>query len=118
MGIDKNSSAFNLSEFIQEQYRFNIIFKNLDSLTLEMYSDEENYIIYSSSKKWPTWIWAKDNFDIRKIDIKFDGIILPYPAFKKLDIDAMKKHGIKHYSIYENFEEIKPPGGKKSRTSL
>lgn len=65
--IDKNSSVFNLSEFVQDQYKFNIIFKNLDSPTLELYSDEENYVICRGSKKWPTWIWTKDNFNINKI---------------------------------------------------
>ena len=66
--IDKNSSVFNLSEFVKDQYKFNIIFKNLDSPTLQLYSDEENYIICRGSTKWPTWIWTKDNFDINKID--------------------------------------------------
>lgn len=66
--IDKNSLVFKLPEFIQDQYKFNIIFKNLDSPTLELYSDEENYIICRGSTKWPTWIWTKDNFDISKID--------------------------------------------------
>lgn len=66
--IDKNSPVFKLPEFVQDQYKFNIIFKNLDSPTLELYSDEENYIICRGSKKWPTWLWTKDNFDISKID--------------------------------------------------
>lgn len=66
--IDKNSSVFNLSEFVKDQYKFNIIFKNLDSPTLELYSDEKNYIICRGATKWPTWIWTKDNFDISKID--------------------------------------------------
>ena len=48
-----------------------------------------------------------------KLDIKFDGTILPCPAFKELDVETMKKHGIKHYSIYENLEEVKTPGGKR-----
>ena len=43
--IDKNSKVFELSEFVKDQYKFNIIFKNLDSPTLELYSDEENYLI-------------------------------------------------------------------------
>ena len=55
----------------------------------------------------------KCNAGLEKLDIKFDGTILPCPAFKELDIETMKKHGIKHYSIYENLEEVKTPGGKR-----
>ena len=55
----------------------------------------------------------KCNAGLEKLDIKFDGTILPCPAFKELDIDTMQKYGIKHYSIYENLEEVKTPGGKR-----
>lgn len=53
------------------------------------------------------------NAGLEKLDIKFDGTILPCPAFKELDLETMKKYGIKHYSIYENLEEVKTPGGKR-----
>ena len=55
----------------------------------------------------------KCNAGLEKLDIKFDGTILPCPAFKELDVETMKKYGIKHYSIYENLEEVKTPGGKR-----
>ena len=55
----------------------------------------------------------KCNAGLEKLDIKFDGTILPCPAFKELDIETMKRYGIKHYSIYENLEEVKTPGGKR-----
>ena len=55
----------------------------------------------------------KCNAGLEKLDIKFDGTILPCPAFKELDIATMKKYGIKHYSIYENLEEVRTPGGKR-----
>jgi len=55
----------------------------------------------------------KCNAGLEKLDIKFDGTVLPCPAFKELDIETMKKYGIKHYSIYENLEEVKTPGGKR-----
>ena len=58
---------FNSSEFQKDKYKFYIILKNLSSPELELYSDEENYIICRGSKKWPTWIWTKDNFDKNKI---------------------------------------------------
>ena len=65
--IDDNNVIFNDSEFQKDKYKFSIIFKNLSSPELELYSDEENYIICRGSKKRPTWIWTKDNFDKAKI---------------------------------------------------
>lgn len=55
----------------------------------------------------------KCNAGLEKLDIKFDGTILPCPAFKELDLDTMKKYGIKYYNIYENIEEVNTPGGKR-----
>ena len=55
----------------------------------------------------------KCNAGLEKLDIKFDGTILPCPAFKELDIETMKKYGIKDYNIYKNLEEVKTPGGKR-----
>ena len=55
----------------------------------------------------------KCNAGLEKLDIKFDGTVLPCPAFKELDIDTMKKFGIKYYSIYENLEDVNTPGGKR-----
>ena len=53
------------------------------------------------------------NAGLEKLDIKFDGTVLPCPAFKELDVATMRKYGIKHYSIYKNLEEVKTPGGKR-----
>lgn len=54
------------------------------------------------------------NAGLEKLDIKFDGTILPCPAFKELDRDIMKRYGIKCYNIYENLESVKTPGGKRN----
>ena len=61
--IKPDNEIFNSKEFQNDKYKFYIILKNLPSPELELYSDEENYIICRGSKKWPTWIWTKDNFD-------------------------------------------------------
>lgn len=53
------------------------------------------------------------NAGLEKLDIKYDGTILPCPAFKELDLETMKKYGIKYYNIYENLEEVKTLGGKR-----
>ena len=48
-----------------------------------------------------------------KLDIKYDGTILPCPAFKEMSIETMEKHGIKLHSIYEDLERVVVPGGKR-----
>lgn len=55
----------------------------------------------------------KCNAGLEKLDIKFDGTILPCPAFKELDLETMNKFGIKHYNIYENLEQVTTPGGTR-----
>lgn len=53
------------------------------------------------------------NAGLEKLDIKYDGTILPCPAFKDIDLETMNRYGIKYYNIYENLEEIYTPGGKR-----
>ncbi len=48
-----------------------------------------------------------------KLDIKYDGTILPCPAFKEMSVEKMEKYGIKLYSIYEDLENIVLKGGKR-----
>lgn len=43
---------------------------------------------------------------LQKIDIKYDGTILPCPAFKELSDEEYQKYGIKHYNIYENLDDF------------
>ena len=109
--VDKNSSVFKLSEFVQDQYKFNIILKNLDSPTLELYSDEENYVICRGSKKWPTWIWTKDNFNINKID-EIEELIRLYLTdedktkftCKKELYDLLVQRGFEELNLEDYFE--------------
>ena len=109
--IDKDNSVFKLSEFVQDQYKFNIILKNLDSPTLELYSDEENYVICRGSKKWPTWIWTKDNFDINKID-EIEELIRLYLTdedktkftCKKELYDLLVERGFEELNLEDYFE--------------
>lgn len=55
----------------------------------------------------------KCNAGLEKLDIKYDGTILPCPAFKELDLDTMKKYSIKLYNIYDNLDDVKIYGGKR-----
>ena len=48
-----------------------------------------------------------------KLDIKYDGTILPCPAFKEMSIEKMEKYGIRLYSIYEDLEKVVIRSGKR-----
>ena len=48
-----------------------------------------------------------------KLDIKYDGTILPCPAFKEINAKTMTKYGIRFHSIYEDLEKVVVPGGKR-----
>lgn len=50
-----------------------------------------------------------------KLDIKYDGTILPCPAFKEMDVETLKKYGIRLYSIYDDLEEVVLTGGKRKQ---
>lgn len=52
----------------------------------------------------------KCNAGIEKLDIKFDGTILPCPAFKELTKEECDKYNIKLYNIYENLESLEIKG--------
>lgn len=66
--IDKDNKIFQSEEYLKDKYKFNIILKNLASPTLELYSDEESYVICRGKKGLPTWIWTRDNLDQAKIE--------------------------------------------------
>lgn len=61
--IQPDNKIFNSNEFLKDKVKFQLILQNLDSVELELYSDEENYILCRGSKKLPTWIWTRDNID-------------------------------------------------------
>ncbi len=42
-----------------------------------------------------------------KIDIRYDGQILPCPAFKDTDLSRLEKKGFKSINIYKNLEDFK-----------
>ena len=49
-----------------------------------------------------------------KLDIRYDGTILPCPAFKEISVETMEKYGIKLHSIYEDLENVVVTGGKRT----
>lgn len=48
-----------------------------------------------------------------KLDIKYDGTVLPCPAFKEMSIETMEKYGIKLHSIHEDLEKVVVHSGKR-----
>lgn len=50
-----------------------------------------------------------------KLDIRYDGTVLPCPAFKEISVETMEKYGIKLHSIYEDLENVVVTGGKRTK---
>ncbi len=61
--IEPNNKILKSKEFQKDKHKFFLILQNLPSKTLELYSDEENYLLCRGGVQWPTWIWTKDSFD-------------------------------------------------------
>ena len=61
--IEPDNKILKSEEFQKDKYKFFLILQNLPSSELELYSDEENYLLCRGGIEWPTWIWTKDNFD-------------------------------------------------------
>ena len=109
--IKPDNNIFESEEFQNDKYKFNIILKNLPSSELELYSDEENYIICRGAKKWPTWIWTKDNFDTNKLD-EIEELIEMYLTDKEKDkftckkelYDLLVKRDFKYLNLEDYFE--------------
>ena len=52
---------------------------------------------------------------LSKMVIKYDGLVLPCPAFKEYDIDVLNKIGIKTPNIYGDLNDIKVYSGTRSK---
>lgn len=65
--IKSDNAIFMSREFQKDKHKFSLIFQNLPSPELELYSDEESYMACRGSKKYPVWIWTRDGFDESKI---------------------------------------------------
>lgn len=48
-----------------------------------------------------------------KLDIKYDGTVLPCPAFKEISAEKLEKYGIRLYNIYDDLEGLVLRGGKR-----
>lgn len=102
--IDADNKIFLSDDFQKDKYKFNLILQNLPSPDLELYSDEKNYIICRGSKKWPTWIWTKDNFDKTKVS-EIESLIKMYLTGNDKDKFTCKKE-LYELLLERNFESI------------
>ncbi len=102
--INPENSIFNSDEFQKDKYKFNLILKNLSSPELELYSDEMNYIICRGKKKYPTWIWTKDNFDVSCIE-EIEQLIKMYLTDNERDKFTCKKD-LYDLLVARNFKHI------------
>ena len=50
-----------------------------------------------------------------KLVIRYDGTILPCPAFKEISMETMQKYGIKYHNIYEDLEKVGVHSGKRKQ---
>lgn len=81
--IKPDNKVFNSDEFQKDKYKFSVLLQNLGSATLELYSDEENYVLCRGHKAYPTWVWTKDNFDKSLLKELEEGLNL-----FRLDVDT------------------------------
>ena len=102
--IEPNNQIFESAEFQKDKYKFNLIFKNLPSPELELYSDEESYMFCRGSKNLPTWIWTSDDFDESKIE-EIEELILMYLTDNERDKFTCKKE-LYDLLIKRNFTNI------------
>lgn len=101
--IKADNKIFNSESFQNDKYKFFLILQNLGSETLELYSDEENYVLCRGGIKWPTWIWTKNNIDLSLLPEIEEAINL-----YRLDVDTRFTCKKELYDLLKNnnFESL------------
>lgn len=65
--INPDDKIFKSVEFLKDKYEYDLVIKNLKNAEVTLYSDEENYFICGTEKKYPAWIWTKNGIDVSLI---------------------------------------------------
>jgi len=101
--ISADNKVFNSEQFQRDKYKFFLILQNLSSEELELYSDEENYVLCRGDIKFPTWIWTKDNIDVSLLPEIEEAIEL-----YRLDVDTRFTCKKELYDLLkkDNFEAL------------
>lgn len=58
--IDASSKIFLSKDFMKDRNLFNIYIDDIKNMSAEIYSDEENYIIFRGKPNYPIWIWTRN----------------------------------------------------------
>ncbi|MBQ9318848.1 MAG: GNAT family N-acetyltransferase [Bacilli bacterium] len=61
--ITADSKIFSSREFERDRNLFNIYIDNIYNEDAEIYSDEENYILFRGNTMYPIWIWTRNGID-------------------------------------------------------
>lgn len=65
--ITKDNQIISSPAFQKDATEFALIIQNIDIPEVELYSDEENYLICRGKVEWPVWVWTKDNISSKLI---------------------------------------------------
>ena len=83
---------------------------------------EEKRKVFSGNIRVGVPLQGEDNHlcnaGLEKLDIKFDGTVLPCPAFKEITKEECEKFNIKLPNIYTNLEDVQIPGHGKRQKQL
>ena len=101
--IKPNNKIFETAEFQKDKYKFFLILQNLNSENVELYSDEENYVLCRGGVEYPTWIWTKDKIDVSLLEEIESAIELFL-----LDVDTRFtcKKELYDYLVKDSFEHL------------
>lgn len=61
--ITADNKIFFSKEFEKDRNLFNIYIDNIHNEDAEIYSDEENYILFKGNTMYPVWIWTRNGID-------------------------------------------------------
>lgn len=102
--IDKDSKVFELDEFQKDRYKFDLIFKMLQSDTALFISDEENYIIGRGTLGYPTWVWTRDKISKDKV-LEIEELLKKYLTDSEKDKFTCKKE-LYNYFLEDSLEYL------------
>lgn len=102
--IDKNDKVFMLDLFQKDKYKFNIIFKMLQSDNPLFMSDGANYIIGRGTLGYPTWIWTRNLISRDKI-LEIEELLELYLTDSERDKFTCKRE-LYDYLVSDNFEYL------------
>lgn len=80
-----SNKVFESEAFLNDRQKFYLLCQNLGRSTLELFSDEENYIICRGAKNIPTCIWSKDHINTSILKEIEGGIRMFINGTKKFD---------------------------------